>query len=192
MKRVYIVHGWGGYPKEGWLNWLKPKLEEHGFEVQMPAMPDSEYPKMHAWLGTLSETVGTPDENCYFVGHSLGCIAILRYLESLPEGQGVGGAVLVAGFTDMDITVEEDEDIQDVQSFFETELDFAALRKRCSNFIAIHSDNDPFVALRYADIFREKLGAEVVIEHEKLHFCEGEGVSELPSALEAVLRLAGE
>src|SRR3989344_2573518 len=154
MKRVFIVHGWGGSPEEGWLPWLKSQLEQRGFEVHAPAMPDSAHPRMSLWLETLRQTVGSSDDQCYFVGHSLGCITTLRYLEGLSENQKIGGAVLVAGFSDMHITVDEDEDIQELQTFFQTDVDFETVRKHCDKFVAIHSNNDPYVAMRYADMFR--------------------------------------
>ena len=118
-KRAFLIHGWGGSPNEGWRPWLKNKLEQQGFEVFVPAMPDTNYPKLDAWLDKLEQAVGTPDENCYFVGHSLGCITILRYLEKLEEGQKVNTVVLVAGFTDKNITLGEDENIDGISTFFE-------------------------------------------------------------------------
>ena len=27
MQRVFIIHGWDGYPEEGWFPWLKKELE---------------------------------------------------------------------------------------------------------------------------------------------------------------------
>ena len=33
-KRVFIVHGWDGYPEEVWFPWLKKELEAKGFEAQ--------------------------------------------------------------------------------------------------------------------------------------------------------------
>jgi hypothetical protein len=27
-KRVFIIHGWEGYPEEGWFPWLKKELEK--------------------------------------------------------------------------------------------------------------------------------------------------------------------
>lgn len=98
MKRAFLIHGWEGDPEEEWRPWLKKELEKKGFEVYVPAMPDTATPTMEKWVPFLAEIVGKPDENCYFVGHSLGCITILRYLETLNEGEKVGGVVLVAGF----------------------------------------------------------------------------------------------
>src|SRR3990167_8494541 len=93
MKRIFIVHGWGGYPGEGWFPWLKKELETRGFVVSIPQLPDAENPRIEGWVAKLAETVNVPDENTYFVGHSIGCPTIAHYLQSLPAGVMVGGAV---------------------------------------------------------------------------------------------------
>ena len=192
MKRVFLIHGWGGSPEEGWRHWLKNELKQQGVEVYAPARSDSDHPRMDAWLEDVRSVVGVPDKDCYFVGHSLGCITILRYLESLTEGQKIGGAVFVAGFSDINITVGESEDLGELQSFFETDVDFQKAKKHCEKFIAIHSDNDPYVDLRYGDIFRENLGAKIIIEKGMRHFSGDDGITELPSVLKSVLELDGD
>jgi len=45
MKRAYIIHGWDGYPEEGWFPWLKKELENKGYHVEIPSMPNSKHPK---------------------------------------------------------------------------------------------------------------------------------------------------
>ena len=95
-KRAIIAHGWDGYPEEGWFPWLKSELEARGFEVLVPQLPEANSPSIYNWVPALAEAVGTPDENTYFVGHSMGCQTIARYLETLPEGAKVGGAVFGA------------------------------------------------------------------------------------------------
>lgn len=190
VKRVFLIHGWGGSPEEGWRPWLKNELEKIGFEVHVPAMPDAEHPKMDAWLKELTKVIGTPDKDCYFVGHSLGCITILRYLENLGKNQKIGGVVLVAGFSDINITVGEDEDVNELKTFFETDVDFEKIKNYCNKFVAIHSDNDPYVSLYYGDIFKEKLNAEVIVEHNMRHFSGGDGINQLPVVLESVLKIS--
>ena len=93
-KRAFIIHGWGCYPEEGWFPWLKKELEARDFEVQIPAMPDSDTPKIKPWVSHLNELVGVCDEQTYLIGHSIGCQTILRYIETLPHPTKVGGAVL--------------------------------------------------------------------------------------------------
>lgn len=47
MKRVFIIHGWEGYPEEGWFPWLKKELEEKSFAVQVLVMPDTDKPQIN-------------------------------------------------------------------------------------------------------------------------------------------------
>ncbi len=182
-KKAFLIHGWEGYPEEGWRPWLKQELEKHDFVVTVPAMPDTAHPQMGAWLDYLGKTVGQPDENCYFTGHSLGCITVLRYLESLAESVRIGGVVLVAGFTS---NLGYDE----LDSFFRTKIDWNKIKSHGAKFTAIFSDNDPYVSLHYSEFFDQFLGAEIIVEHNMKHFSGGDGVAELPVALEAVLKIA--
>ena len=95
-KRVFIIHGWGGNPEEGWFPWLKEELINHGFEVYIPSMPDTNNPTIKNWVGNLKNIIKSPDKNTYFVGHSIGCQTILRYLENLNDNIKVGKVILVA------------------------------------------------------------------------------------------------
>lgn len=183
QKRAFLIHGWQGSPDEGWRPWLKKELESRGFKVTVPAMPNTNNPHMQKWVPYLVQLVGNPTENDYFLGHSLGCITILRYLEGLKEGERVGGAVLVAGFTD-------DLGYKELSSFFQKPIDFPKTKSHCKEFIAIHSDNDPYVALSYGDVFKEKLGAKLIVEHNIKHFSGDDNIPELPVALDAILGIS--
>ncbi|KKQ97749.1 MAG: hypothetical protein UT23_C0008G0022 [Candidatus Woesebacteria bacterium GW2011_GWA1_39_12] len=163
MKRAIIVHCWEGYPKYCWYPQTKKELEEEGFEVEVPEMPETANPKLSGWLSKLKDIVQTPDKNLFLVGHSLGCITIMRYLESLKEGKKVGGVVFVAGFTD-------DLGYKELINFFTETIDFEKIREKSDSFYAINSDDDPYVSLKYADILKEKLGAISIIKHNMKHF----------------------
>ncbi len=184
MPRVFLIHGWEGHPDGAWRPWLKKQLEQRSFEVAALSMPDTNHPKLGSWVPHLARSVGTPDENTYLVGHSAGCITILRYLETLKPCQQIGGAVLVAGFTD-------NLGYKELDSFFQTPLDWKTIKSHCKKFVAIHSDNDPYVPLRHSEIFKKNLNAETVVEHDKKHYGEDDGITKLPPALKAVLRLSG-
>lgn len=183
-KRVFIIHGWDGYPEEGWFPWLKKELKKRGFDVQVPAMPNTSEPKIGEWVPYLSKLVGEVDEDTFFVGHSIGCQTILRYLERLPENKKIGGVVLVAGwFTLTNLSSEEEWKI--AKPWIETPISIGKIRKHTNNFVVVLSDNDDWVPLgetRY--LFETRLGAKTITEHDKGHF---DNIRELPSALEALL-----
>lgn len=83
QKRVFIIHGWDGSPQNCWFPWLKNELEKKGFSVGVPPMPHPEIPTISDWVNCIAVAVGQPDENTFFVGHSIGCQAILRLSSSI-------------------------------------------------------------------------------------------------------------
>ena len=182
-KRVFIIHGWGGYPEEGWRPWVREKLVAKGFEVFLPAMPNTDHPKQHAWTNHLQNIVGKPDIETYFIGHSLGCISILRYLEILEPNTKVGGVILVAGFDD-------GLGVPELHDFFRTPINWEKIKSHSDNFVSIESDNDPYGLLKYNDVFKNKLNAETIIAHNMKHFSGNDGITELPIVLEYLLKFS--
>ena|SRR3989338_440592 len=176
-KRVIIIHGWEGTPQGNWFPWLKEQLDKLGYDAFVPIMPNPNFPVMTEWLEKLKEVAENPDQNLYLVGHSLGVIMILRYLESLTSDQQIGGVVLVAGFP-------EPIGYEELNSFFEKPLDYEKIKKAARRFIAIHSDNDRYVPIKNGELLRNKLNAELIIVKNAGHLNEGGGYIELPIVLE--------
>ncbi|MDP2647746.1 MAG: DUF1749 domain-containing protein [Candidatus Yanofskybacteria bacterium] len=191
MKKVYIIHGWDGYPEEGIFPWLKKELEVRGFVVNNPAMPDPLKPKMDVWVRFLKKQIGIPDENIYLFGHSIGAQTILRYLESLSDNEKIGGAVFLAAWTHLtDEAYETEEDIKIAKPWLETPINWNKAKSKANKFTAIFSDNDSLVPLDDSKIFEDKLDAKIIIEHQKGHFSGSEGITKLPSALQALLEMS--
>mgnify|MGYP001559045151 CR=1 FL=1 len=194
QKRIFIIHGWEGYPEEAWFPWIKTELEKRGFTVSIPAMPNTENPKIEIWIPYLEKIVGEPDENTCFIGHSIGCQTILRYLAGLDGSTEVGGAVFVAGWVSLTpMAMRTDEEKRIMKPWFETPIDFQRIRNVCKKSIAIFSDDDKYVPFKEnSKTYQEKLGAKIILEHQKGHFGGDSGIKELPSALNAVLEISGE
>lgn len=187
-KRVFIIHGWDGYPEEGIFPWLKRELKSRGFEVYNPAMPNPIKPTIEEWTPFLKEKVGEPDENTFLFGHSIGCQTILRYLETLPENLKIGGVVLLApwlGLTDEAFEDEKDRII--AKPWLETPINWEKVKTHTNNFVSIFSDNDPLVPFDNSEIFKNSLGSKIIVEHNKGHFSGSDNVIELPSALNSIL-----
>lgn len=191
QKRVFIIHGWDGYPEEGWFPWLKMELESRGFAVFVPQLPNAEEPRINNWVPALKEAVGVADDQTVFVGHSMGCQTIARYLEILQADVKVGGAVFVAGFFKRLSNLEDDDVVRDVaDEWLKTPIDLGKVQSHLYRAVAIFSDNDPYVPIDNQEEYHDKLGAKVIIEHEKGHFSGSTGTTTLPKALEAILEIS--
>lgn len=187
MKKVVIVHGWGAGPDWDWIPWLKAELEKQDVEVFVPTMPHTEAPVIEAWVKVLRDVVRAPDEDTYFVGHSIGCQAILRYLETLDAP--VGGAVFVAGWFDLENL--EDEEVEAVaRPWIETPMDLEKIGELLPRSTLIISDDDPYGALDFNIHKFTELGSNIVVLPNAGHITAEEGYSEVPQILEELNRLS--
>lgn len=187
MKRVYLIHGWEGTPDNNWLPWLKNKLEEKGFEVFAPLMPGTEKPVKSVWFKTMQELVKNPDENTYLVGHSMGCQAVQRYLESLEGDMKIGGAVLVAGWiNDPKWDGRTEEEMEVVHDWFDIPKDYEKIKSHCNKFISIFSSDDPFILKPNWKEAEEILGSEVIVLENRGHFDD----IEVTEILDAVIKIS--
>lgn len=176
------MHGWGGGPDGACLPWLRSELEKQGLEVVAPQMPDTENPVIEKWVPYLSELVGAPDENTYFVGHSIGCQTILRYLQTVDRK--IGGALFIAGWFVLENLDAEEKFI--AQPWIEESIDFEKVGNVLEKSILLISDDDPFGGFEYnKKIFSEKLGTEVTVFHGAGHMED----LQLPAALQSVLEM---
>ena len=182
MKRVVIVHGWKGSPQENWLPYLKEELENLSVEIHVPQMPNPDFPVCSEWVNILKSLIINPDLGTFLVGHSLGIIAILRYLESLPEGNAVGGVVSVAGFS-------ETLGIKEHESFFSIPINYDKVKRSCRKFVAFQSDNDYYVSMKNGEILRDRLGSELIIIKNAGHFCTRDGYEKMPLLLEKLKKM---
>ncbi len=187
-KKIFIVHGWEGSPKSDWFPWLKFELEKRKFIVEVLAMPDSDAPVIESWVGFLEKKVKKLNEETYFVGHSIVCEAIVKYLEKIPKNIKVGGCVFVAGWFSLK-GLESKEEWEIAKPWIETKIDFKKIKEHTKKFVAIFSDNDPWVPPENKKVFENELNAKIFIEKGKKHLNGEAGVTDLPIVLEEILKM---
>lgn len=180
-QRLCIVPRWAGRQSMEWYPWLcRTELVRARFaELLAPDIDDPGTPTIDAWVTRLTETCGDAPagalERTWFVGHSVGCQAIVRYLASLPPGARVAGCLLVAGWWTVDQpwpTIRPWLYPGDPEAEGAPPLDLERARAACPRFSVLISDNDPFTAdhLATEGAWRERLGAEVTVAPGAKHF----------------------
>jgi len=184
MKHAIIVHGFKGKPDTNWKPWLKRELEGEGFVVNVPEMPNTDYPEVLAWVSKLASTVGNVNDEIYLIGHSLGCITILKYLEKLDARVRIKACVFVAGFGEKFEGYNGGHD-----SFFEESVDWEKVKSHCDEFYVIHSKDDPNVPFSQRLLFGTNLDANTTEFDGMGHFGSADGVFEIPIVKEIILGL---
>lgn len=187
MKKVYIIHGWDFNPEMNWYPWLRKELEKKGFEVIIPEMPNTSEPKINEWVSHLKKNVGKLNPETYFVGHSMGCQTIMRYLEKEDYNGKIEKIVFVAGWFKLG-NLEDEEVAEIAKPWTNTPIDFNKVRQKINQLTVILSSNEPYNYLEEnAEIFKEKLGAKIILEKNKGHFTEDDGVKSLPILIEEII-----
>ncbi len=183
MKKAYIIHGWEGHPYNCWFPWLKNKLEELNFEVIIPQMPNPGEPKIETWVPHLQEIAKDADEESIFIGHSMGCQTIIRFLEKFDKK--VKASFFVAGFFHLDLT-DHPDDVEIANPWLEIFIDLEKVKQNCEKFIALFSTDDEYVPVSEAKVFEEKLNAKSIVLENRAHF---EIYKELPELFEEIQQL---
>jgi len=187
-KRVFVIHRWDGSPYSDWLPWIKRELESLGYAVDAPYMPNPDNPEVDPWVYYLREQVGRIDDSTFFIGHSIGCQAIMRYASLAPENERAGGAVFVAPW----ITLKNigPSDMFVAKDWLERPIDFPKASYHLNKITAIFSETDPFVPMTDAQLFQNMLHANIVIEQKGGHFTQDDGVLDLQVALSEFVKIA--
>ena len=191
MKKVFIVHGFGGIPNGGWISWLMAKLAKNKIYACSLPMPEAKTPVVSKWIEEIAHTVNnSPNDEIFLVGHSLGATAVIKYLESKNENNKIAGAIFVSGFsTPLDLE-NINSKYRTFDSFFIPEINFENVKNKAGKFVVIHSTNDPAVPFINAEKISSALNCELVKLNKGGHFfILSEPVCyELPELLNIILK----
>ena len=184
MNKVYIVHCWDGTKDDGWYPWIDKKLSENGNKVYRFNMPDTANPKIDEWVNYLDSQVDNLDENTFFIGHSIGCQTIMRYLET-KDITRIGGILFVAPWLELlPEAVSDEESFNTAKPWLTEKIDFEKIKKFTNNIHSIFSSDDYFVSLDQKEEFEKLLDAKTIVVNDKGHISQDDGVFELKEILD--------
>jgi len=177
MTKVYIIHGWGMDSNMPWIKWLETELKKRkGIEVFALNMPNTIHPKIEEWVGYLQKNVGIIDDRTYFVGHSIGCQTIMRFLEKLPKSEHIKGCAFVAPW--FDLVGLKDGEVEIAHPWVHSKINPERILQHTGNILAIFSNNDPYVSEKEVEKFKE-FGAKIIIKREMGHFDDAKRIDEI-------------
>lgn len=178
-KKIIIVHGYTASPQKNWFPWLKVQLEQLGASVIVPEMPDSEAPDPTRWLQHLQDSQIELDADTILIGHSLGCITLLRFLMAQQQqNPKIDGYILVSGFAN------EQQTLPELKEHTNLTLDYPYLKSVSDNRISIISSNDSIVSPQSSITLADLLETNVITVENAGHFLDREGFNEFPLILD--------
>jgi len=184
MKNAFIFHGTGGFPEENWFPWLKTELENHDIAVTVPEFPTPKGQSFDAWLEIMKPYQNAITPDTLLIGHSLGGLFLLRYLEQLEHP--VAASIFVAASAGVKPIkfYEADAAFSDGFAF-----NWGVIRRVAGNVAVFHSDDDPYVSLGNGELIADKLDADLAVIQHAGHFNASSGYISFPQLLESVLEI---
>lgn len=136
VKNAVLIHGTGGSDSDYyWFASTQRFLEEHGYTVWWPLLPNTNNPDLEESSRFITDNMPAVDEETVIIAHSSACPLILHVLETLPVQ--VGQVVLVSGYYQP--IANESGSMLPPKGF-----EWIKLKQKSHEFIFINSDNDPW------------------------------------------------
>lgn len=159
------------------------ELEKKGIYACSLAMPGFDSPICKQWIEEIKLHVEKDiNDEIYLVGHSLGAISILRYLEDAPTNVMIAGSIFVS-------TPIEKTNNRDLDNFFKAGPDYLKIKNSCRLFSVIHGDNDEVVPPIQAKKLAYALHCSLVCVPGGGHLSGHEEWHALPQCLDTLMNM---
>ncbi|WP_196890352.1 RBBP9/YdeN family alpha/beta hydrolase [Aureivirga marina] len=176
--KIIVVHGYTATANSNFFPALKAELENENVEVQVLNLPNSMHPVFEDWINYLAKEIPHYDENTIFVGHSLGCVSILNFLQK--KEIKIRGLYLVSGFV-------EEVPIPELEPFVKPKIDYAKIMKIAFIRVVYSAKDDYIIPYKLTEKMAEKLRARFILLEEGKHFKDRDGFTKFP-LLERMIR----
>ncbi len=173
---IFIIHGAYGYPEENWFPWLRKKMRERGVACDNPAFPTPQGQSLTSWMNLFDQNYAHfIHTNTILIGHSLGALFCLRWLEK--NNVKVDSVILVGAFM-RKLGIDQFDQIN--TDFTKGPFDWPSIICKSNTFICYHSDNDPYVPRWHFDVIANQLNAKKIIVSQAGHFNTQSGYTLFP------------
>jgi predicted alpha/beta hydrolase family esterase len=178
MKTALILHGTDGSPELIWIPWLKAKLEEKGYSVWAPLLPNNHYPNRETYGKFLLEenAEGHDLTDAIIIGHSSGAVETLNLLDD-ERTPHLKLAVMVGAWAGGKPN-GYDTNEQFEHLFPENGFQFNTMRQKADHIAFLHGDDDPWCPLEQAQFLAKSLDVPITVVPNGAHL--GKNKPELP------------
>jgi len=175
---IFLIHGYTAHPEDNWFPWLKKELQKENEDLFLLEMPNSQNPNPVEWNRHCDETIPQTD-GITIIGHSLGCIEALRFVER-HDIKNVN-LVLVSGFDEKTYTLPQ------LLEFTNKPVDYTNVLKKINQSVVITAFDDDIIPYTYSQTLARHLNCKMILMPEGKHFIDRDGVLELPVVYDELL-----
>ncbi len=182
MKQVLICPAYNTLPTENWYKWLEKILRDRGYDAKVLELPNINAPSEKEWVECIKAAHNNTSSPVILVGHSLGCCAILAYINqyNIPAER----VVLVAYPMFWEGIIETRPALKAYVEGMQP-LNFENIKKLVDHFDIFHDTTDHLLPMKNPEYLKETLGDKAIlhISNNYDHF----DVPEIPE-LEALFK----
>lgn len=164
MKKAVILHAMEQTSKGHWYPWLKAQLEQRGYEVWVPDLPNNFYPSVEEVKELLLSTSWDFEDNL-IIGHSSGSLQVLYVLQNLPAKVQVNTAVMVSTFDHALPGMEMQH-----QNLFSVVYEPELITQHAKHRLFVHAEDDPWCPLEGAQDWCQKVQGDLITFQSGGHF----------------------
>lgn len=161
MKNAFIFHGTSCNPEKYWFPYLKQELQQRGYSVSIPQLPEPDFPDVQKWL-PVALAQGEYNSDTVIVGHSAGGPLVLSVLEHIETP--IAKAILVSGYA------RQKGEWKQPEKILQDTYDWEKIKHNVQDIYFINSDNDPWgcndIEGRY---MYDHIGGTLIIRHGEGH-----------------------
>ena len=179
--RIILVHGFNSSPNQNFHPWLRDELHAKGFQVIAPELPmaSADTFDLPAVIEVMKKEIGYLKNEDILLGHSLGALVILQYLEAV-EMTETPRAVILVGAPWKVARAE-------LRRLFVDDLDADVLMWKSREYVVIHSKDDKLVPIEHGKKLADQLRARFIETETDGHFMD----AQYPVLRDTILEIAG-
>jgi len=171
-----LLHGYTGSPDTNFFPWLKKELEDRGYKVSAPTLPNTNNPKIKEQVDYVIKNCRF-DENTVLLGHSLGSVIALKVIEQL--NKPIKKLILAAGF------IEPNTKDRPYVKTFDWKFNLEKIKKNARQIIIFKDKNDKAIRKEAAIKLKNAIGGTIIeFEAQEQHICGEKELEVLNSCLE--------
>ncbi|NMC35738.1 leucine--tRNA ligase [Candidatus Beckwithbacteria bacterium] len=188
---VILLHGWYGHSQENWLPWLKKELEERGYTVHAPDLPNSQFPDYRETMDYIEKNYQNilKQGNTAIVGHSLGGYLAFKLAEKYRLKRIVAVAPSyqekVSEFPE-DLVKEYKKEFEKLINFYRDGQKFEnkKVEQNVRDIKVFYSDDEPYINAKNQGIYKKTFPFATFLQFQgRGHFGSRENCKELPEIL---------
>ena len=168
-------------PEANWFPWLKRKAQNDLHkDIVLLKMPNSESPDPTEWNKQCEQDIKDTD-GVTIIGHSLGCIQTLRFVEQ--HALRNVHLILVSGFDETLTTLPE------LDSFTNPPLNYQHILPKIADAVVISALDDDVVSYHYTETLARHLKCKFILMPTGKHFISRDDITELPVVFEELAKI---